>query len=297
MNGTIFEWKRFAVHDGEGLRTTLFLKGCPLRCPWCQNPEGIDPRPALWHNPAACLRCGGCAAACPNRALTLTDRVHVDRAGCTLCGGCVDLCPAEAMSLCGQTVSAQAAAELLLRDRVFFGVDGGVTLSGGEVLLQWEFAAEVLALCKAEGVRTAIETSMMGPQAALEALLPVVDQFLVDIKLLDPEEHRRLLGADNRQILDNYRFLHGQGAKVLTRTPLIPGYTDSPENIRSIARFIRSVDPDASYELLNFNPLCRSKYSALEQDYPVQGGARSLQELEQFYQILAQEGIAHIIKE
>ena len=297
MNGTIFEVKRFAVHDGEGLRTTLFLKGCPLRCPWCQNPEGIDSAPALWYNPAVCLGCGGCVAACPNRALTLDGRVHVDRAACTRCGTCVDLCPAGALSLCGREVSSREAADLLLRDWAFFGTDGGVTLSGGEVLLQWEFAAEVLSLCRAEGVHTAIETSMQGPRTALETLLPVTDQFLVDIKLLDGEEHRRLLGVDNRLILDNYRFLCENGANVLTRTPLIPGYTDSENNIRSIARFIRLVDPEARYELLNFNPLCRSKYSALEQDYPVAGGALSPQKLERFYTILAQEGITHIIKE
>ena len=151
MNGTIFEVKRFAVHDGEGLRTTLFLKGCPLRCPWCQNPEGIDSAPALWYNPTVCLGCGGCTAACPNRALTLDGRVHVDRAACIRCGTCVDLCPAGALSLCGREVSSREAADLLLRDRAFFGTDGGVTLSGGEVLLQWEFAAEVLSLCRAEG--------------------------------------------------------------------------------------------------------------------------------------------------
>lgn len=297
MNGTVFEVKRFAVHDGEGLRTTLFLKGCPLRCPWCQNPEGLDPAPALWYNPAVCLRCGGCVNNCPGLALTLTDRVHIRQEDCVQCGACVDLCPAGALSLCGKTISAREAADLLLRDRAFFGADGGVTLSGGEVLLQWEFAAEVLALCRGSGVHTAVETSMQGPRAAVAALLPVVDQFLVDIKIMDPEEHRRLLGADNRLILDNYRFLHESGACVLTRTPLIPGYTDSEDNIRAIARFIRSVDPEASYELLNFNPLCRSKYSALEQDYPVTGGALTPQELERFYAILAREGIAHIIKE
>ena len=283
MNGTVFEVKRFAVHDGEGVRTTLFLKGCPLRCPWCQNPEGIDPAPALWYNPTACVGCGSCVNNCPSLALTLTDRVHIQRKDCVLCGKCVDLCPAGALSLCGKEMSAREAADLLLRDRPFFGADGGVTLSGGEVLLQWEFAAQVLALCRAEGVHTAIETSMQGPRAAVAALLPVVDQFLV--------------GTDNRLILDNYRFLKESGACVLTRTPLIPGYTDSEDNIRAIARFIRSVDPDASYELLNFNPLCRSKYSALEQDYPVTGGALTPQELERFYAILAQEGIAHIIKE
>ncbi len=297
MNGVIFDCKRFAVHDGAGLRTTLFLKGCPLRCPWCQNPEGIDPRPALWHSPAECLNCGRCAASCPEGALTHSGRIHVDRNRCTLCGRCLDVCPAGAMSLTGKTVSVQEAADLLLRDRVFFGSDGGVTLSGGEALMQWEFAAGVLGLCKARGVRTAIETCMLAPRRAVEALLPVTDQFLMDIKYLDPETHRRVLGAGNERILDNYRFLVSQGANVLVRTPLIPGYTATEENIRAIARFIRSVQPDGAYELLNFNPLCRSKYAALERDYPISGGALSKAELDRFYAVLSQEGIAHIVKE
>lgn len=297
MTGTIFDVKRFAVHDGGGLRSTLFFKGCPLRCPWCQNPEGIDPHPALWHSPAACLRCGSCVAVCPEKALTLTGRVHVDRARCTLCGKCEQACPAAAMELSGREIGAREAAELLLRDQVFFGCDGGVTLSGGEVLLQWEFAAEVLQLCKEAGADTAIETCLLAPRRAIEALLPVTDHFLTDIKYLDAETHRKVLGADNRQILENYRFLLSQGADVLVRTPLIPGFTATEENIRAIARYLCASDSDAKYELLNFNPLCRSKYAALEREYPVSGGALSRQELDRFYDILAQEGITHIIKE
>lgn len=297
MTGTIFDVKRFAVHDGAGLRSTLFLKGCPLRCPWCQNPEGIDPKPALWHAPSVCLRCGSCVAVCDTGALTLRERVHVERSRCTLCGKCVDACPAAAMEIAGREIDAKDAAALLLRDKVFFGRDGGVTLSGGEALAQWEFAREVLALCKEAGVDTAIETALPAPRHAVEAMLPVVDHFLVDIKYLDADRHRAVIGAGNRLILDNYRFLVEQGADVLVRTPLIPGYNATEENIRSIARFIRSVHPDAGYELLNFNPLCRSKYAALEQEYPVSGGALSREELDSFYSILEQEGIQHIIKE
>lgn len=297
MTGTIFDLKRFAVHDGGGLRSTLFLKGCPLHCPWCQNPEGIEPRPALWYSPNDCISCGTCAAACPNQALNLEERIHVERTKCTLCGKCEDVCPGSALQRMGNTVTAKEAVDLLMRDSVFFGGDGGVTLSGGEALMQWEFASEVLGLCKEKGADTAIESCLFAPGKAIEAMLPVTDHFLIDIKYLDADEHKRIVGTDNRQILDNYEFLVSRGADVLVRTPLIPGYTATEKNIRSIAGYIRSVDADAKYELLNFNPLCRSKYAALEKEYPVDGKAFSEEEMERFYQILEEEGILHIIKE
>lgn len=297
MTGTIFDLKRFAVHDGGGLRSTLFLKGCPLHCPWCQNPEGLDPRPALWYNPNDCISCGTCAEVCPNQALTLEERIHVDRTKCTLCGKCEDVCPGSALQRMGSTVTAKEALNLLMRDLVFFGEDGGVTLSGGEALMQWEFASEVLGLCKEKGADTAIESCLFAPGKAIEAMLSVTDHFLIDIKYLDADEHKRIVGTDNRQILNNYEFLVSRGADVLVRTPLIPGYTATEKNIRSIARYIRSVDADAKYELLNFNPLCRSKYAALEKEYPVDGKAFSEEEMERFYQILEGEGILHIIKE
>ena len=164
MTGVIFDCKRFAVHDGEGLRTTLFLKGCPLRCPWCQNPEGLRREVQLWHRQSQCLQCGCCAQACKKGSISMQPCPVIDRTRCDACGACVTACPAAAMELCGKEISAEQAAALLLRDRVFFGSQGGVTLSGGEALAQPEFACEVLALCKKAGVDTAIETSLYAPE-------------------------------------------------------------------------------------------------------------------------------------
>lgn len=297
MTGTIFDCKRFAVHDGPGLRTTLFLKGCPLRCPWCQNPEGLSAAIRLWHRPTDCLMCAACARACPQGALSLTDRVHVNQGLCKQCGHCVSACPVGAMSLDGREVTAEEAAEMLLRDLPFFENGGGVTLSGGEVFTQWRFALEVLTRVKARGVDTAIETCLFVPQEILQQFIPRVDHFIMDIKYFDGATHRRVVGVDNAQILENHRYLISRGSDVLVRTPLIPGYTATEDNVRAIARYLVSVEPEARYELLNFNPLCRSKYAALERDYPVEGSALSPAEMEGYYHILRQEGISNIIRE
>lgn len=297
MNGFVFEVKRFAVHDGPGLRTTLFLKGCPLRCPWCQNPEGLHLEPRLWYKEADCLRCGNCVAACQERALALDERVHIDRAACTLCKRCLDACPTGALLLDGREVSADEAEETLLQDAVFYAEGGGITLSGGEVMAQWPFALELLRRMRARGVDTAIETCLLVKQDVLSRFLELVDHFIVDIKYFDGAEHRRVLGESNELILANYRYLVEKGADVLVRTPLIPGYTATEANIRAIARFVRLTDANARYELLNFNPLCRSKYAALEEDYPVSGQPFSAGEMEAFYAILREEGIANIVRE
>ena len=297
MNGFVFEVKRFAVHDGPGLRTTLFLKGCPLRCPWCQNPEGLHLEPRLWYKEADCLRCGNCVAACQERALALDERVHIDQVACVLCKRCLDACPTGALLLDGREVSAAEAEETLLQDAVFYAEGGGITLSGGEVMAQWPFALELLRRMRARGVDTAIETCLLVKQDVLSRFLGLVDHFIVDIKYFDGAEHRRVLGESNELILANYRYLVEKGADVLVRTPLIPGYTATEANIRAIARFVRLTDANARYELLNFNPLCRSKYAALEEDYPVSGQPFSAGEMEAFYAILREEGIANIVRE
>ena len=246
---------------------------------------------------ADCLRCGNCVAACQERALALDERVHIDQAACVLCKRCLDACPTGALLLDGREVSADEAEETLLQDAVFYAEGGGITLSGGEVMAQWPFALELLRRMRARGVDTAIETCLLVKQDVLSRFLGLVDHFIVDIKYFDGAEHRRVLGESNELILANYRYLVEKGADVLVRTPLIPGYTATEANIRAIARFVRLTDANARYELLNFNPLCRSKYAALEEDYPVSGQPFSAGEMEAFYAILREEGIANIVRE
>lgn len=267
MPGTIIDVKRFTLHDGPGIRSTLFLKGCPLRCAWCQNPEGLEPRLRLWYLERQCVRCRGCESVCPVDALGVGGDgpfVVVNHARCTACGNCVEACPTGALSFDGQELSAEAAAELLLRDREFYAQSGGgVTISGGDPLAQPDFALEVLGRCRDAGVSTAIETCLFGDRSILERFLPLVDFFIVDLKLHDAGMHEEYTQRPNAPILANYEWLAGKGAPMLTRIPLIPDITATPDNIEALAGFIQRANPGALVELMNFNPLAINKYALM----------------------------------
>jgi len=268
LTGRVFDIKRFALHDGPGIRTTAFLKGCPLSCPWCHNPEGIRSETVLWYHPQRCIQCRSCVTACPHSALSAhpddSRFIHIDRQTCKLAGACVSACPTNALEWDSRTYDAGELANELLADRVFFDTSGGgVTLSGGEPLLQADFAREVLRLVHQQGVHTAVESTLYVSEKMMDSFRPVVDHWLVDIKLWDSAEHLKQTGVKNERILANIRHLAETGAAMTLRIPLIPGITVREENIAPTARFVASLPGEIPLELVNFNPLAKGKYEAL----------------------------------
>lgn len=267
--GIIYNIQRFSLHDGPGIRTTVFLKGCPLRCAWCHNPESQSVKPQLSLFESRCLRCGQCFALCPCHRLV--DGVHtVDFQACTACGRFVDGCAAGALEIFGRETSPEEAAEEALRDLPFYeSSGGGVTLSGGEPTMQADFAAELLARIKAAGVHTALETCGHAPWASFGKLLPHLDMILYDVKQMDSEKHKAYTGADNHLILDNLCRLCGRDvqAEIVVRTPVIPGYNDQPQNFAALADFLKGMERIPRVELLPYNELAGSKYPRLGMTY------------------------------
>jgi pyruvate formate lyase activating enzyme len=298
MYGNIIDIKRFTVHDGYGIRSTLFVKGCGLRCAWCHNPEGIEDSIGLWHLDRQCIRCGACLAACPEKALSSDAEgepfIVIDRMRCTKCGRCVEACPTTAMSFDGQRLSGEEVAATLLRDGAFYGESGGgVTVSGGDPLVQHAFVLEILERCKAAGAHTAVETCLQGAWELVEAFLPLVDLFIVDLKLADDRLHREYTGRGNALIHENYARLAPLVRDLLTRIPLIPRITATEKNLRALASFVREHNPGARVELINFNPLAENKYLLMnrDRDFFRNMVPLSAEELAELYAILEAEGL------
>jgi len=274
--GTILDIQRLSTEDGPGLRTTVFLKGCSLACTWCHNPESIKFSPQIqWIEASRCIGCGLCVEACPIGGLAFTERgVTIDREQCGACGTCVVACPTGALELKGEAWDVDRLVREVCKDRSFFGADGGVTFSGGEALMQADFVAAALKRLRDTGIHTAVDTAGLVPRAALEAVLPLADLILYDLKLIDGALHKRFTGADNALILENakllaeYRRENGR-PEVWIRTPVIPGATDTHENIRGIGAFLaENLDGCVSrWELCAFNNLCASKYRRLDMEW------------------------------
>jgi pyruvate formate lyase activating enzyme len=269
----VLHTQRLSTEDGPGIRTTVFFKGCPLRCAWCHNPESISPRPQVHWMEVRCIGCGICLKTCLSRSLKKTDKGIVrDRSICQSCGKCTVECPAGAQEMLGKKIGLEELLADLLKDKVYFEKSGGgVTLSGGEPLMQPEFSARLLRRLKEEGVSTAIDTCGLCSRGALEEALPNTDLVLFDLKEIDPALHREFTGHDNARILDNLLWLGDYLAanpgktKLWIRTPLIPGATANRETLERIGRFIHeNLDGVMQrWELCAFNNLCRDKYRRL----------------------------------
>jgi pyruvate formate lyase activating enzyme len=291
----LFNVQRFSTEDGPGIRTTVFFKGCPLACPWCHNPEGLRAGPEVMWQSSICLGCGDCAASCSEQAIRLADgRVQIDRKRCTACGHCVDACPSGALERAGIEYGVPELLEEVSKDRTFYSTSGGgVTLSGGEPLMQHDFVTEFAARCRDEGLHVALDTSGFGRPEWLDPVLKSVDLVLFDLKLMDPTEHQRLTGVPIEGVLANLEHVVATGLPVWVRTPVIPGHTDSEENIRAIAAYLKAnVSTLQRCDLLAFSNLCKSKYEMLGRQFPLDGRRLlTRQDMERLAEVTRAEGI------
>lgn len=296
----VFDIKRFAVHDGDGLRTTVFFKGCPLRCRWCQNPEGLEALRQPVYLKKQCIGCGRCVKASTDGQVTWDQGpvLHREKGDFE---AVADACPAGAIRYDSQPYSLEQLMEQIRSDEVFFRHGGGVTFSGGEPLMQGEFLKDILRSCKEEGLHTAVESSFYGDPDLVKAIAPDLDRIFADMKVFDEKDHEKCTGVNNARIKENIAWLLSSPEhrdKVIIRTPLIPGYTAMEENVGAIARWITSLYPDVKYELLNYNPLAESKYEMTGKTYGL--GRHKLftkEEMDRFKAAAKTNGIRNLIEE
>lgn len=270
MNGFVSEIERCSTVDGPGIRTIVFLKGCPLRCRWCHNPENLWKAQQVGWVENKCIGCLRCVQACPKGLIRQTSKALVtDETACTGCARCAAVCPTGARVVFGRQMTAEEVAAEVARDALFFQTSrGGVTVSGGEPLFQPEFTAELLRLCHEKGFHTALDTCGFAPTQALEAVLPYVDLALFDLKHADPEAHRQVTGQRPESIWDNLRRIDEKGISIWIRTPIVPGLNDSEENVIALARIVNRFPRIARWELMPFHRFGEEKYRQLQMAYP-----------------------------
>lgn len=262
QTGRVFDIQRFSIHDGPGIRTTVFLKGCPLRCLWCHNPEGIRPEPLLSFAADKCIACGNCVDACTNQAHVINEqKVHIfHREKCAACGDCAEVCPSRALELVGREFTCEEVLEQVLRDRLFYeSSGGGMTLSGGEPLLQIDLAEALLSEAKNAGIHTAVETTGHMTFDRLARVIPHTDLFLYDLKETNDSMHRRFTGVPPKSILENLKKLHDTGASILVRLVIVPGLNDRHDHFEEVARIVKPLTGLLGVEVMPYHGLGISK--------------------------------------
>ena len=272
-NAVITNIQGYSIHDGPGIRTVVFIKGCPLSCKWCANPENLKPTYQVGWLESLCKRCGRCAKKCPAGAILPDDGRRIDRTKCTDCGECVSACFYDALVGYGEEKTSEEVFNKVRRDKMFYETSGGgVTVSGGEPLTRSEFVAELFEMCHADGITTCVETCGCVPKENVERILPHTDLFYFDLKIMDARRHKEYTGMDNALILENARYIASQGAEILFRQPIIPTVNDTEENVRATAEFIRSLGrEDIAIQLMPYHRMGSAKYAALEQPYELEG--------------------------
>jgi pyruvate formate lyase activating enzyme len=290
--------QRFSTEDGPGIRTTVFMKGCPMRCRWCHNPEGLSPKPQLVWYDVRCMGARACLSACPTRALELTPAgMRIDRGRCSPCDRCVEVCPGGALEVIGRRWTPKELFALVARDAVFYETSGGgVTVSGGEPATQPDFLEAFLALCREGGIAAAIDTCGYADWSVYERLLPHVSLVLFDLKVADQERHREATGVSPDRIFENAAAIAARGVPMWVRTPVIPGYTDDEENVAALAAFIAERLPAVQrWDMLAYTNLGRPKYHRLDLPYTLEDTDLPLRErMERLAAVALQGGVRNV---
>ncbi|MFX1451911.1 MAG: glycyl-radical enzyme activating protein [Promethearchaeota archaeon] len=266
--GTIFNIQRYCIHDGPGIRTLVFFKGCPLRCLWCSNPESQELSPEILFSSNKCIGCGKCAEVCPENAIIKSTDKRINRDKCNLCLKCIETCYAEALEVAGKKMTLEEVVKEVEKDRPFYEKsNGGITVSGGEPLMQPKFLKALLKECKSRGINTAIETCGYANWSTFEEILEYLDLILMDLKHINTDSHKELTGKSNEIILENIKKISELKKPIIIRYPLIPGYNDSIETVNKIGKFVQNLEGVNEINIIPFHRLGESKYEKLDREW------------------------------